>query len=168
LSIKNTASAKGTDNFIVLYTNEKHMKRVTLYAAVVFVALLAIACSDKKNDKVANNDAWPEMDEFHSIMADSFHPYKDSANLEPAKANAVEMAKVAEKWASAPLPEKVDNDEIKSNLAQLKNDANTFVQTAQSGDSVKIGESLTSLHDQFHKLQESWYGGHKKEDHKEH
>lgn len=163
MSIKNTVSAKEPDNFIVLCTNEKHMKKLTLYASVVFMTLLAVACGEKKNESVANNDEWPEMDEFHMIMADSFHPFKDSANLEPAKANAAEMAKVAEKWANSPLPEKVDNDSTKTNLTQLKNDANSFIQIAQSGDSVKIGESLTALHDQFHKLQESWYGGHKKE-----
>ncbi len=141
------------------------MKKLTVFASVVFVAVLAIACGSKKQEVVANNDEWPEMDEFHMIMAESFHPYKDSANLEPAKANASEMAKVAEKWASAPLPEKVDSEETKTNLAQLKNDASAFTQIVQSRDSIKIGESLTSLHDQFHKLQESWYGGHKEEGH---
>jgi hypothetical protein len=95
------------------------------------------------------------------VMAESFHPYKDSSNIEPAKANAAEMARVAEKWANAPLPEKVNNDEIKANLVQLKTDATAFIQIAQSGDTTKIGGSLTDLHDQFHKLQEAWYGGGK-------
>lgn len=137
------------------------MKKTAFYSILVFVIALAVACGGKKHEAAANNDEWPEMDEFHMIMAESFHPYKDSAYLEPAKANAAEMAKVAEKWANAPLPEKVDNDETKTNLTKLKNDADAFVQVAQSGDSVKIGESLTALHDHFHKLQEAWYGGHK-------
>jgi hypothetical protein len=144
------------------------MKKITLYTALIFATLLVVACGGKKHEDVANNEEWPEMDEFHMIMAESFHPFKDSANLEPAKANAAEMAKVAEKWANSPLPEKVDNDETKTTLTQLKNDANSFTQIVQSGDSVKIGESLTALHDQFHKLQESWYGGDKEEGHGEH
>lgn len=144
------------------------MKRLTLYGFVFLAALLAVACGSKKEETAANNDEWPEMDEFHMIMAESFHPYKDSAYLEPAKANAAEMAAVAEKWANAPLPEKMDNDQTKTDLNQLKNDANAFTQIVQSGDSVTIGQSLTSLHDQFHKLQEAWYGGHKKEGHKDH
>lgn len=143
------------------------MKQFTLYSFVILVTLLTAACGTKKDETAANNDEWPEMDEFHMIMAESFHPYKDSAYLEPAKANAAEMAKVAEKWLNAPLPEKVNTDETKANLSQLKADADAFTQTAQSGDSVKIGESLTALHDQFHKLQEAWYGGHKKEGHDE-
>jgi hypothetical protein len=139
------------------------MKKVVLYSLLVLMMALAVACGGKKHEEVANNDEWPEMDEFHMIMAESFHPYKDSSYLEPAKANASELAKVAGKWAGAALPEKVDNDEIKAHLTKLKSDADSFVQITQSGDSVKIGEALTALHDQFHKLQEAWYGGHKGE-----
>ena len=142
------------------------MNKSTSFVLVLVAFALAIACSGKKDSaEAANNDEWPEMDEFHMVMAESFHPYKDSANMEPAKANAAEMAKVAEKWANAPLPEKVNNDEIKANLAQLKADAATFVQTVQSGDSTKIGADLTSLHDLFHKLQEAWYAGGKEHEH---
>lgn len=142
------------------------MKKTAFYSILACVVVFALACGGKKQEQAANNDEWPEMDEFHMVMAESFHPYKDSANLEPAKANAADLAKVAAKWASAPLPEKVNNDETKTNLNQLKTDTDSFVQVAQSGDSVKIGEALTALHDQFHKLQEAWYGGHK-EDHKD-
>ncbi|MFN8334506.1 MAG: hypothetical protein U0U09_05210 [Cyclobacteriaceae bacterium] len=134
------------------------MKKTALYSFLVCMIVFAVACGSKNHEEVANNDEWPEMDEFHMIMADSFHPYKDSAYLEPAKANAAELAKVAGKWASSPLPEKVDNDQTKANLTQLKSDADSFVQIVQTGDSVKIGEALTALHDQFHKIQEAWYG----------
>jgi|SRR5688572_15851541 len=141
------------------------MNKSTSYVLMLLAFALAIACSGKKDsDAVANNDEWPEMDEFHMVMAESFHPYKDSANMEPAKANAAEMARVADKWASAALPEKVNNDEVKASLAQLKTDATAFTQIAQSGDSTKIGEALTNLHDVFHKLQEAWYAGGKEHD----
>lgn len=139
------------------------MNKLTFYTFVI-VALLATACGHKKDEAAANQNEWPEMDEFHMIMAESFHPL-DSANLEPAKANAADMAKSAEKWANAPLPEKVDNDETRENLAKLKTEANEFVQIAQGGDSLKITESLTALHKRFHTLQEAWYGGHKEGDH---
>lgn len=145
------------------------MNKASLYVFVLVAALLAVACGEKKKDEAAaNNDEWPEMDEFHEIMAESFHPFKDSSNIEPAKANATTMAKSAEKWAGAPIPEKVNNDEVKSKLEQLKANSNEFVQIAQSGDTSKIGTSLTALHDQFHELQEIWYGGKKKEDHDKH
>jgi len=146
------------------------MKRSITYTFILLVLALAVACSGKKEHtaEAVSNDEWPEMDEFHMIMAESFHPYKDSSNLEPAKINAADMAALAEKWTSAPLPEKVNTDEVKANLEQLKNDATQFAQIVQSGDTTKIGESLNNLHDLFHKLQEAWYSkgeeGH--EDHK--
>lgn len=143
------------------------MKKLTLLTVVIFVALLMVACGEKKQEAAANNDKWPEMDEFHDVMADSFHPYMDSSkNLEPAKANATQLAKAAEKWANGPIPEKMNNDETKADLEKLTIDANSFVQIVQSGDSIQIGESLTALHTHFHKIQESWYGGHK-DGHKE-
>lgn len=139
------------------------MNKSTSYVLMLFAFALAIACSGKKDaaDAAADSDEWPEMDEFHMVMAESFHPYKDSSNIEPAKANAAEMARVAEKWANAALPEKVNNDEIKANLAQLKTGTTAFIEIAQSGDTTKIGVALTDLHDQFHKLQEAWYAGGK-------
>ncbi len=144
------------------------MKKLLNYTLILFAFVFVLACSGKKDETASNNDEWPEMDEFHMIMAESFHPYKDSSNIEPAKANAAEMAKVAAKWANAALPEKVNNDEIKANLAQLKNDAAAFSQVVQSGDTTKIGESLTGLHEAFHKLQEAWYGGGKEDGHEHH
>lgn len=135
------------------------MKNLFPYTVILFVFSMAMACSEKKDalSAAVNNDEWPEMDEFHMIMAESFHPYQDSSNLDPAKANASEMAKIAEKWTTAALPEKVNTDEVKAKLEQLKNEAATFAQTVQSGDTTKIGESLTSMHDLFHTLQEAWY-----------
>lgn len=140
------------------------MKKAGQYGTVFLIVLIVVACGSKKHEAESNKAAWPEMDEFHTIMAASFHPFKDSANLVPAKTNAAEMAKLAEKWASTQLPEKVDTDETKAKLTQLTRDANAFIQIAQAGDSVKVGEALTELHNQFHTLQEAWYGG-KEEDH---
>jgi hypothetical protein len=158
-------------NFGFYFKKIKAMRKTYSYLLLVLAFVLAVACSGKKEEATqeaaATTDEWPVMDEFHMIMAESFHPYKDSSNLEPAKVNAAEMATVAEKWANEPLPEKVNSEETKANLAQLKTDAATFVQTVQSGDSTQIGQSLTGLHDLFHKLQESWYGAGKEEhDHK--
>lgn len=139
------------------------MKKISFYTLILTVLVLA-SCSGKKESTetaAASSDEWPAMDEFHMVMAESFHPFKDSANLEPARLKAAEMAKMAEKWANEPLPEKVNNEETKANLAQLKTDAATFAQTVQNGDSTQVGQALTNLHDLFHKLQEAWYGASK-------
>jgi hypothetical protein len=141
--------------------NLKHIK-----STFVFLTLLAaLACASKKEEaaktETAEQKDWSEMDDFHMVMADAFHPFKDSANLAPAKAKAGELATSAETWANAPVPEKVNNDDMKSKLAELKKQAATFVQTVASADDKAIGDQLTQLHDLFHSIQEDWYGAGK-------
>lgn len=135
-------------------------------------ALIFPSCSTKPTETTttetteeAATEEWKEMDEFHTLMAESFHPYKDSSNLEPAKANAALMAAAATKWKNATIPAKVDNEGTTAKLAQLELDALAFQDLVEQNDSTKLGESLTGLHDLFHELQESWYSG---EDHSEH
>ena len=129
--------------------------KITLSAVVLL--LLVIACSEKKS---SSPDEWPGMDTFHMIMAESYHPLKDSANLTPAKANAEDMALEAENWEKGELPKKVDNDEMKALLYQLKMDTRAFADLvkANAPDSV-LSASLESLHSEFHKITEAWHGG---------
>lgn len=133
-----------------------------LFFSVLVLTSLVLACSPKKEEQTE----WKEMDEFHFIMAESFHPFKDSANLEPAKANAAEMAANAAKWADTPLPKKVDNEQVKEYMASLKAGTASFAELVNSGSDEEISQALTDLHDLFHAIQEAWYGkgeGHKHE-----
>lgn len=146
------------------------MKQFNHFCMMCVIAAVALACSGKKQE--AHNqdehthghataaDEWKEMDDFHMLMAEAFHPYKDSANLAPAKENAEALAAGAGQWKDAPLPEKVNNDEVKAALAQLATDAAAFAATVKGGDDKAIGESLNKIHDEFHHIQEMWYGGH--------
>ena len=131
--------------------------------ALIALVAMAIGCAGKKDeahdDAGAEQKEWKEMDEFHMVMAETFHPYKDSSNLEPAKTKAGELAASAEQWASSKLPKKVDNDEMKGKLEELKNECAAFVQTVSAADEKAIGDQLTKVHDLFHGIQESWYGG---------
>ncbi len=123
----------------------------------LLILLLISACAKKS---VSSDDEWPGMDSFHMIMAESYHPIKDSANLVPARANAEMMALEAEKWEEATLPDKVNNDEMKSQLAQLKLDARIFADQvkANASDSV-LTASIEILHGEFHKITEAWHSG---------
>jgi hypothetical protein len=146
--------------------NLKHVKP-TIIAVTV---LIAVACATKKEEaataETAEQKEWKEMDEFHMVMADAFHPYKDSANLEPAKAKANELATSAQQWANAAIPEKVNNEDMKGKLQQLKDQTTAFAQTVTGADDKTIGDELTKLHDLFHSIQEDWYG--KSEEHEHH
>jgi hypothetical protein len=127
---------------------------------------MVLACASKKEEAHEHNiaaddpEVWEEMDAFHMVMAETYHPFKDSANLEPIKMRASELMDAANEWVLAPLPAKVDNEEVKSNLEKLKTEAVTLAETVKTSDDNVIAEQLTQLHDTFHRLQEAWYGGH--------
>ena len=136
-------------------------------AGGLLLAFVIFSCAAKKEGHDHEHHAgsehmaeWKEMDDFHMIMAETFHPYKDSANLEPARTRASELLTAAEQWLKAPLPEKVDNEEMKSKLQQLKSEAQTLAESVKSADENTIAGHLTRVHDTFHAIQEAWYGGH--------
>jgi hypothetical protein len=143
-----------------MINNGKIFRVVLLLMTIIFAT-----CSPKKEadsedgeDKAeSSTEVWVEMDEFHQVMADCYHPFKDSANLIPARNYAGAMAAAAEKWLTSPLPPSVDKDQIKENLQLLKRQADEFATVAKTDDDVAVGESLSALHDTFHSLQEAWY-----------
>ncbi|HTE33753.1 MAG TPA: hypothetical protein VK666_25405 [Chryseolinea sp.] len=149
-----------------MITNTFHIRHLVLPC----ILLVAVACGSKQghddHHDADTTTTWAGMDEFHQVMAESFHPFKDSANLLPAKANAHAMAAAAQVWGRSPVPSKVDRPEVSEKLDQLQSDAIAFEQTAQSGSDEEVGRSLTALHTLFHQLEEAWYGG--EESHSEH
>ncbi len=137
------------------------MKRV-LYA--IALATTLFACQ-KKEAETADMDEWKAMDDFHMVMADIYHPFKDSANLEPAKTNLAMFESEVNKFAAAELPEKVNTDEVKAAFAALKAEVEAM-KTAAS-DSL-LGVSLENAHTRFHEIMEAWHGGGHGREHHEH
>lgn len=137
------------------------MKLNKLSAICLLIILTVWACSSKTESAAEETEAevaeWTGMDDFHMLMAESFHPYRDSANVEPAKQLAVEMVNSVNSWIEQELPSRVDNDEVRQMLKELQEGAVALSDLVEVGDDQAIGESLNSLHDTFHHLQEAWY-----------
>ncbi len=134
------------------------LNRLTL---IVLMLIMAAACA--KKSETSSSDEWPEMESFHMVMAEAFHPYKDSSNVEPVKRLAEEMALEADRWQSSPLPSKVNTDEVKDQLEKLKVGTRAlFDQIKEGATDEEIGATLTILHDSFHKITEAWHGGGEK------
>ena len=137
------------------------MKQYHLILIVLSIALAA-GCASKKEkvETAASQKAgeWPEMESFHMVMAEAYHPFKDSANLEPVKRLAEDIAKESSAWAAATLPEAVNNENMKSKLEKLKSDSRTLADQIKSGATdEQIGTSLTALHESFHGIMEAWH-----------
>ncbi|HEY5692432.1 MAG TPA: hypothetical protein VIS49_13315 [Cyclobacteriaceae bacterium] len=121
---------------------------------------ITLSCTHKPEPESGSSEdavAWKEMDEFHMVMAESFHPFRDSANLEPVKMYAAEMTKLAEQWTNSELPTKVNTEEVKYMIEELEEVTNVLADLVEAGDDDAIGTALTNVHDSFHRLQEAWY-----------
>jgi len=149
--------------------------KIKILTLIAFLSFMFSACSKKENvseptvEAVSENadpNEWPQMDSFHMIMAEAFHPFKDSANLAPVKVLAEELASEAETWATASLPEKVNNDDVKAKLNQLKTDTRALADKIKNGAAdEEIGNSLKALHDSFHGIMEAWNGSGETHEH---
>ena len=149
------------------------IKKIQHFCLVALLFASLLSCRETKQagkDSAADNTStddheWKIMDEYHAVMADAFHPYKDSANLEPAKANAQALADVARRWSESELPDKVNNEKMKEVLARLRNSSNSFEETVRTNNDKAIGDSLNHLHDLFHSVQDAWYHAGQHEGH---
>ncbi len=128
------------------------------------LSLLVFACATKEHhSEETDNDEWPEMDAFHMTMAEAYHPLKDSGNVEPAMRLMGQLADEADKWAAAPLPEKVNNEDVKAKLEKLKTDLRALSDDVNDGaPEDQVGTALPAIHDQFHQIMEAWHGGGEK------
>ena len=148
--------------------------KIKLIILSIACCIALVSCSDKKHEEeetaeveeTMDSDEWSDMDSFHMIMAEAFHPYKDSTNLEPAKQLAEEMAQEADEWASASLPDKVNTEAVKALLTQLKTDTRSLADQIKNGATDEtIGASLKALHDSFHGIMEAWNGAGEEHEH---
>jgi hypothetical protein len=135
--------------------------RISSLTIILLVVLIAFACNSKHDDKEGHSGPaeWKEMDNFHMVMAEAFHPYKDSSNLEAAKVKAPELAAAAKDWKNSQVPDGVDAEKMKSKLDQLTSLSEEFVTQVKTENDQVIGEKLTVLHDIFHELQNDFYAG---------
>lgn len=132
---------------------------------VLFIAGAALFSCSKKVKHDAGSSDWKELEAFHKIIADVYHPMKESGNLAPAKQLMSQLADEAEKWSASTLPDKVNTPKMKENLQKLKIDARVLADNVSKGASDDVvKDQLTKLHDQFHGIMKAWYNENEKHD----
>jgi hypothetical protein len=142
--------------------------KVTLQLTGIGLFIFSCGPTAQHSESISTTDDWPQMDAFHMTMAEAFHPLKDSGNVEPAKRLITTLAAEADKWASAPLPEKVNNDEMNARLQKLKTDLRALANQVNNGaPEDQVGTTLYAIHDQFHEIMEVWHGESVKHQHVE-
>jgi len=97
---------------------------------------------------------WQELDAFHEVMSQTFHPAEEG-KLEPIRNRSAEMLEKAIAWKNSTAPEGYDKNAVKENLNKLVKGAKEINKMVKKNTSDKeLKEELSELHDVFHEIVE--------------
>ena len=125
------------------------MKRIVSTLAVV----LLFATVQVASAQTTSQETWKEKDEFHQVMAQTFHPMEEG-NLEPIKARSEEMLTKVLAWSNSKAPESMNNESIRKNLTLLTRqvrELNLGIKSKSFTDE-QIKTEFTKTHDTFHQI----------------
>ncbi len=105
------------------------------------------------NDHAASG--WKELDSFHMVMQQAWHPVKDNGDVAPARSKASQLLASANTLAAAKAPKGCDTPELRSAAATIKKEAESFAKLVSSKAADKaIADAIKTLHDKFEVLEE--------------
>ena len=125
--------------------------------ACLLIATFALVAFTKAQDK----KEWKEMNDFHKIMSETYHPAEEG-HLEYIKKRSQEMSDKAVAWQKSTAPEGYDKKKVEASLQKLvkgSKELNSMIKAKSSDKHIK--EKLSGLHDIFHEIMEKC----EKEDH---
>ncbi len=140
------------------------MKSLVKLFIIVITSGLLFSCRSTNEDSSSSD--WKALDSYHNVLAEVFHPLKDSGNVEPARRLLPLLREKGDSLALASLPGKVNNLEMKSLINKITLDTRSLADDIKSGasDSV-IALKLNPIHDQFHRIHHLWNSGKEHENH---
>ncbi|MEJ0102886.1 MAG: hypothetical protein WDO19_10150 [Bacteroidota bacterium] len=122
------------------------MRKIVL----IFITTFFLANSIHAQQKAT----WKEMEDFHSVMATTFHPAEEG-NLKPIKTRSGEMLDKATAWKNADAPEGYNKKAVKSNLKKLVKGAKEIDKMVkENAADTELVARLSKLHDIFHEIME--------------
>ncbi|OIN59071.1 hypothetical protein [Arsenicibacter rosenii] len=98
--------------------------------------------------------AWKELDDYHSVMAQTFHPAEEG-NLKPVMARSGELVAKAVALQKAAIPTDYQKEGVKQSIDLLaKESAALDKLVQQKKPEADIKKAITALHDRFHEVME--------------
>lgn len=123
-----------------------------LLAASAASAQTAPAAQSATGTAAPVKTEWKEKDEFHKVIAQTFHPMEEG-NYEPIRKRSGELHDKAVAWQNAKAPAEFNNDKIAASLRQLNADTKRLHDVVKNnGSDANIAEGLTKVHDTFHQI----------------
>ncbi|MCS7078751.1 MAG: hypothetical protein NZ585_01695 [Chloracidobacterium sp.] len=95
---------------------------------------------------------WKAQEDFHSVLAGTFHPMEDG-DFRPVRKRAGEMARKARLWSRSKPPEGYDAAKIRPLLTRLEREAAELARlVARQAADEDIKRALNQLHDTYHAI----------------
>jgi hypothetical protein len=95
---------------------------------------------------------WKEKDDFHKVMAQTFHPLEEG-NYAPIKERSQEMYDKAVAWQKSSIPVGINKKKTKKILKKLVKETKALNDKIKAGTTDEIIKAdLTKLHDIFHEI----------------
>ena len=102
----------------------------------------------------AQQPAWKELDDYHTVMAQTFHP-SEEGNLQPIKARSGELADKAKTLQKSAIPAAYQKPGVKETLDLLAKESKALDKMVRKKKpDADITKSLAALHDRFHEVME--------------
>jgi hypothetical protein len=111
---------------------------------------------------------WKELDDFHQLMAQTFHPVVDAGDFKPIREHSEELFEKARLLSESKIPAQFSTKEMMQTIQELNLDCrrlNAMVKDKASDEEIR--KTLTAAHDTFHKIMETCEPG-KHREHMEH
>lgn len=105
-------------------------------------------------EKKVNEGRWPELDDYHTVMAKTFHPAEEG-DLKPLYANAEELAKHAEVLKKSAIPTNYQKAGVKESIELLEKESAALAKMVKKKKSEEeLKKAIFALHDRFHEVME--------------
>jgi acetyl-CoA carboxylase alpha subunit len=128
----------------------KNMRLVLISGITLALSLLAGNFTDVGAQSIM--DKWAELNTFHGVMSQTFHPMEDG-NLKPIRQRSAEMYQKATTLAKSAIPAEFNKPGMAKAVKALKNDSKKLDMAIRKGaDDTAVTQQLTALHDTFHTI----------------
>ena len=102
----------------------------------------------------AQQPVWKELDDYHTVMAQTFHP-SEEGNLQPIKERSGELAAKAKTLQKSTIPAAYQKEGVKQSLDLLAKESKALDKMVRKKKpDAEITKSLAALHDRFHEVME--------------
>lgn len=125
--------------------------RIAIFSVITLVlSLLAGSITNAGAQSIM--DKWAELNTFHGVMSQTFHPMEDG-NLKPIRQRSAEMYQKAITVAKSEIPAEFNKPGMVKAVKALKAGSKKLDAAIRKGaDDAAVTQQLTALHDTFHTI----------------